>query len=190
MPTNIAIFASGSGSNAENIARHFCNNESIRVVLVVSNKPDAYVLQRAERLGIPSVVLTAADMRDEARVMALLREYRVDFIVLAGYLLRVPAYLVDAYPQAMLNIHPALLPEFGGKGMYGERVHQAVIAAGRTRSGITIHFVNENYDEGAHVFQVECAVDPDDTPDTLAAKVHALEYAHFPRVIEEVITAR
>jgi phosphoribosylglycinamide formyltransferase-1 len=190
MPTNIAIFASGSGSNAENIIRYFSNNEAVNVVLVVSNKADAYVLQRAERLGVPSVVLTGADMRDEARVMALMAEYKVDFIVLAGYLLRVPSYLVDAYPRAMLNIHPALLPEFGGKGMYGERVHQAVIAAGRTRSGITIHYVNENYDEGAHVFQAVCMVDPHDTPDTLAAKVHALEYEHFPRVIGEVISAR
>jgi phosphoribosylglycinamide formyltransferase-1 len=157
--------------------------------VIVCNKPDAYVLERAKKLGIPSEVLTGADMKDEVRVMELLRRYEVDFIVLAGYLLRIPEYLVKAYPRAIVNIHPALLPLHGGKGMYGDRVHEDVIRCGDKESGITIHYVNEQYDSGTTIFQAKCPVLPTDTPHDLATRIHALEYAHFPHVIAETIAA-
>jgi phosphoribosylglycinamide formyltransferase-1 len=146
-------------------------------------------LERAKKLGIPSEVLTGADMKDEVRVMELLRRYEVDFIVLAGYLLRIPEYLVKAYPRAIVNIHPALLPLHGGKGMYGDRVHEDVIRCGDKESGITIHYVNEQYDSGTTIFQAKCPVLPTDTPHDLATRIHALEYAHFPHVIAETIAA-
>jgi phosphoribosylglycinamide formyltransferase-1 len=184
---SIAIFASGSGTNAENIANYFKESTEVRISVIICNKPDAYVLERAKKLGIPSEILTGADMKDEARVMELLRRYEVDFIVLAGYLLRIPAYLVEAYPHAIVNIHPALLPLHGGKGMYGDRVHEDVIRCGDKESGITIHYVNEQYDSGAVIFQAKCLVLPTDTPHELATRIHALEYAHFPHVIAETI---
>jgi phosphoribosylglycinamide formyltransferase-1 len=184
---SIAIFASGSGTNAENIALYFKDSHEVRISVIICNKPDAYVLERAKKLGIPSEILTGADMRDEARVMALLRRYEVDFIVLAGYLLRIPAYMVEAFPHAIVNIHPALLPLHGGKGMYGDRVHEDVIRCGDRESGITIHYVNEQYDSGAVIFQAKCPVLSTDTPHDLATRIHALEYAHFPHVIAETV---
>lgn len=184
---NIAIFASGNGTNAENIAGYFKDNQEVRIALVVCNKPDAYVLQRAKNLGIPSKVVTGAEMKDECSVMSLMKEYSIDFIVLAGYLLRIPAYLVQAYPHAIVNIHPALIPLHCGKGMYGDRVHEDVIACGDKESGITIHYVNEQYDSGDIIFQAKCPVLPGDTAHDVAARVHALEYAHFPHVIAETI---
>lgn len=188
MKKRIAIFASGSGSNAENISEYFAHNEKIEISLIISNKADAYVLERAKKLEIPSAVITGKQMQDAESVLTLLKKQSIDFIVLAGYLLKVPAYLIEAFPQAIVNIHPALLPKFGGKGMYGDNVHQAVVAAGECESGITIHYVNENYDEGATIFQATCPVLPTDTYEEVAKKVHALEYAHFPHVIEEVIS--
>ena len=187
MKKRIAILASGSGSNAENIAQYFAHNEKIEVSLIISNKADAYVLTRAQKLGIPAVVITGKEMRDSAKVLDLLTEYQIDFIVLAGYLLKIPEYLIETYPNAIINIHPALLPKFGGKGMYGDHVHEAVVAAGEKQSGITIHYVNENYDEGAILFQATCEVLPGDSPADVASKVHALEYKHFPEIVGSLL---
>lgn len=184
---NIAIFASGSGSNAENIADYFKGSNDVSISLIVCNKADAFVLERAKKLGIPSKIVTGAEMKDQELVMNLMKEYSVDFIVLAGYLLRIPAYLVDAYPNAIVNIHPALIPLHCGKGMYGDRVHEDVIACGDKESGITIHYVNEQYDSGDIIFQAKCPVEPGDNAHDVATKVHALEYAHFPHVIAETI---
>lgn len=187
MQKNIAIFASGSGTNAENIIRHFQGNESARVALVVSNKPDAFVLVRAEKLGVPSLTLTRDELADGDGMAGLMRRHGIDFIVLAGYLLRVPEGLLRAYPHRIVNIHPALLPRHGGKGMYGDRVHRAVVEAGERESGITIHYIDEHYDEGTTLFQAKCPVTPDDTPDDVARKVHELEYRYYPEVIERLL---
>lgn len=186
---NIAIFASGSGSNAENIADYFKGSEVANISLIVCNKADAYVFERAERLGIPSRLVTKADMANQEAVLALLREFKIDFIVLAGYLLLVPKYLVDAYPKAIVNIHPALIPLHCGKGMYGDRVHEDVVRCGDRESGITIHYVNEFFDNGDIIFQATCPVLPTDDAHDVATKVHQLEYAHFPHVIAETILA-
>lgn len=184
---NIAIFASGSGSNAENIANYFSESQDVCIALIVCNKADAYVFERARRLGIPSVLVDKAGMDDQKAVLDLLAQYHIDFIVLAGYLLLVPKYLVDAYPRAIVNIHPALIPLHCGKGMYGDRVHEDVIRCGDTESGITIHYVNEFFDNGDIIFQAKCPVEPGDDAHAVATKVHALEYAHFPHVIAETI---
>lgn len=187
MKKNIAIFASGSGTNAENIIRYFEENDSVRVSLVLSNKRDAVVLARAERLGIPSAVFPKEDWQSGEEVLALLRQHRIHFIVLAGFLLRVPDVLLHAFPDRIINIHPSLLPKFGGKGMYGDRVHEAVVAAGEQESGITIHYINEHYDEGSILFQAKCPVLPGDSPGDVAAKVHALEYEHYPVLIRKIL---
>ena len=173
MKKNIAIFASGSGSNAENIIRYFQKNDSVQVSLVLSNKSDAYVLERAHRLGVACNVFPKEDWIAGDEILAIL--------------VRVPDLLLHAYPDKIINIHPALLPKFGGKGMYGDRVHEAVVAAGEKESGITIHYINEHYDEGNAIFQATCPVLPTDSPDDVAKKVHALEYEHFPQVIEQVL---
>lgn len=186
MKRNIAIFASGSGSNAENIIRYLKNNHLLAVQLVVSNKIDALVLERAQRLNVPSAVFSKKEWESGEEILALLADYRIDFIVLAGFLLRIPDSLLRGYPDKIINIHPSLLPKFGGKGMYGDKVHEAVVASGETESGITIHYINEHYDEGGVIFQTTCPVLPTDTAADVAAKVHALEYAHYPRIIEEV----
>ena len=185
--TRIALFASGSGSNAENIVRYFSEKEDISIPLIISNKKDAYVHERAGRLGVPSLTFSKVEFDEGLVVVDTLHTYNIDFIVLAGFLLKVSQPLLDAYPGRIINIHPALLPKFGGKGMYGDRVHQAVVEAGETESGITIHFIDENYDEGDMIFQATCGVLPDDSPEEVARKVHALEYACFPRVIEAVV---
>ena len=187
MKKNIAIFASGSGSNTENIIRYFRKSEAIQVSLVLSNRSDAYVLERAHRLGVPCNVFPKEDWMAGDEILAVLQEYHIDFVVLAGFLVRVPDLLLHAYPNKIINIHPALLPKFGGKGMYGDRVHEAVVAAGEKESGITIHYINERYDEGNIFFQAACPVLPTDSPEDVAKKVHALEYEHFPRVIERVL---
>lgn len=185
--THIALFASGSGSNAENIVRYFSGKEAISIPLIISNRKDAYVHERAARLGIPSFTFSKAEFDEGSSVIDLLSTFEIDYIVLAGFLLKVSQPLLDAYPGRIINIHPALLPKFGGKGMYGDRVHQAVVEAGETESGITIHYIDENYDEGDIIFQSTCEVLPGDTPGEVAHKVHALEYAHFPKVIEAVV---
>ena len=185
---NIAIFASGSGSNAENIVRYFKSHPSISVSLISTNKADAFVIERARKLDIPSMVFSKKEMNETNLVLNLLKENKIDWIILAGFLLKVPDNIIAAFPDRILNIHPALLPKYGGKGMYGSRVHEAVVAAGEKESGITIHLVNDHYDEGQIVFQASCPVLASDSADDVAAKVHALEYEHFPRVIEDIIT--
>ena len=179
---NIAIFASGSGSNAENIVNYFEGSEVAKISLIVCNKADAYVFERARRLGIPSRLVTRKEMGNQEAVMALMEEFQIDFIVLAGYLVLVPKYLVDAYPRAIVNIHPALIPLHCG-------VHEDVIRCGDKESGITIHYVNEYFDNGDIIFQATCPVEPGDDAHAVATKVHQLEYAHFPRVIEEAVLA-
>ncbi len=182
----LAIFASGSGSNAENIARYFAGREDVEIVLFLSNKKNAYVLERGKKLHIASYAFEKTDM-EEGNIMQLLQENQINFIVLAGYLQKIPSEIIQAYPNKIVNIHPALLPKFGGKGMYGERVHEAVIQAGEKESGITIHYVNEHYDRGNIIFQTSCQVLASDTPSELAQRVHELEYLHYPRIIDKLL---
>ncbi|MEM0938441.1 MAG: phosphoribosylglycinamide formyltransferase [Bacteroidota bacterium] len=181
---NLVIFASGGGTNAENIANYFKDHQSIHVAKILTNKKDAFVHQRAKKLGIPSNTFTKAAFKKQSFLDIL---EGIDYVILAGFLWLIPNYLIQAYSNKIINIHPALLPKFGGKGMYGEYVHQAVIKAREKDSGITIHLVNEAYDQGKVLFQAKCEVNPEDTPDTLAYKVHELEYQYFPRVIEDYI---
>lgn len=183
---NIAIFASGNGTNAQCIAEHFAHSHSARVALIVSSRGSAPVVERAARLGICCEVIEGEQMQCQERVLNLLRSHGIGLIVLAGYLRCVPQYLVEAYPCAMLNLHPALLPKYGGRGMYGMHVHQAVIDGGECESGITIHYVNQRYDEGQIIAQWRCPVCPTDTAETLAQRIHQLEYEHYPEVIEQV----
>jgi phosphoribosylglycinamide formyltransferase-1 len=183
----LAIFASGSGSNAENIVEYFKGDNSVAISLIISNKEDAYVHQRAKKLNIESATFSKNDFYTTDKVLEFLQQNNIDFIILAGFLLKVPTNLLAAYPDKIINIHPALLPKYGGKGMYGDNVHKAVVAAGETESGITIHYVNENYDEGAIIFQAKCPVLANDTYEDVANKVHALEYKHFPEVIEKLL---
>jgi len=184
---NIAVFASGSGSNAQNIAEYFQSSGEIRVSLILTNKPDAFVLERAKKLNIPSIVFTREEFYKSENILEILRRNNIDFIVLAGFLWLVPGYLLEAYYRRIINIHPALLPKYGGKGMYGDKVHQAVIQSGDKKTGITIHYVNDHYDEGEIIFQDSFDILPGDTSESIAHKVHKLEYKHFPRVIEETI---
>lgn len=183
---NICIFASGSGSNAENISKYFKERGTASVSLILTENPNAYVLERAKTLNIPGVLFTMEQLQNGS-LLRLLREHSIHFIVLAGFLKLIPGAIIGAYPNRIVNIHPALLPRYGGKGMYGNRVHQAVIAAGERESGITIHYVNSHYDEGDIIFQAKCPVMPNDTIDTLACRVHELEYAHYPLVIEQLV---
>ena len=187
MSIKIAIFGSGSGTNAENIIQYFECNPSIEVTLVLSNKADAYILERARLHHITSAVFTKTDFNNTVEHLSLLKELEVDFIVLAGFLLQIPVDLIHAYPNKIINIHPALLPKYGGKGMYGDRVHDAVIASGDKFSGITIHYIDEHYDSGSIIFQAKCDVLTTDTPNDLATRIHALEYKYFPKVIERTI---
>ena len=181
----IVLFASGAGSNAENIIRYFSNCNELEFPFVISNRADAGIHERVKNLNIPSFIFKKSDF-ENGNVLNFLQENAIDIVVLAGFLMKVPENLVKAYPDRIINIHPALLPKFGGKGMYGSHVHEAVVAAGEKESGITIHYVNENYDEGRIIFQARCPVFPTDSPDDVAAKVHALEYEHFPRIIGEI----
>lgn len=183
----IAIFASGSGSNAEKIADYFAGSTDVSIDLIVSNNPKAGVIDRARRLHIPVLLFDRTTFYQTDRITQLLQQQGIDLIVLAGFMWLMPAGLVQAFPNRIVNIHPALLPKFGGKGMYGHFVHEAVVAAQDTESGITIHFVNEHYDEGAPIFQANCPVTPTDTPDDVARKVQALEHDHYPRVVAEVL---
>jgi phosphoribosylglycinamide formyltransferase-1 len=185
---NIVIFASGSGSNAENIVKYFRNDPGNTVVAIFCNRPGALVLERARRLAVPSVVFDREGFTGGG-VLERLEAFNTTAIVLAGFLWKVPGAILEAYPGRIVNIHPALLPAHGGKGMYGMHVHEAVIAAGDTVSGITVHRVNERYDAGENLFQATCPVEPGDTPGRLAEKIHALEQAHFPRVIEEFLAS-
>ncbi|MCU0410637.1 MAG: phosphoribosylglycinamide formyltransferase [Bacteroidales bacterium] len=184
---HIVIFASGAGTNAENIIRYFSNEKKAKVSLVLSNKPQAKVLERAAALGVDSVFFDRRQFYETGEVQLMLRDRKTDLIVLAGFLWLVPQPIIDEYRGRIINVHPALLPLFGGMGMYGERVHRAVLDAGHTESGITIHYVNEEYDSGDIIFQARCPVLPDDDTDALASRVHELEYRHYPEVISKII---
>jgi phosphoribosylglycinamide formyltransferase-1 len=183
----IAVFASGNGSNAQRIAEYFAGPGMPEIAAIYSNNPDAYVLERAKLLGIPSVLFNRDTFYTKTSVLEDLKKRDIDWIVLAGFLWLIPNYILNAFPQRIINIHPALLPAYGGKGMYGMKVHEAVIASGDRQSGITIHQVNEHYDEGDIIFQATCQVQPGDTAEILAAEIHELEYEHFPRVIDRIL---
>ena len=183
----IAIFASGAGSNAKKIIEHFANNSQISVGVVVCNKPEAGVLNIAAKAHIPVLIIDKEQFFRGNGYVDELKHAGIDFIVLAGFLWKIPQSLINVYRNKIINIHPALLPKFGGKGMYGSKVHEAVIAAGEKESGITIHYVDEHYDNGDIIFQASCPVLPNDTPDTLAQKIHKLEHENFSRVIEECL---
>jgi len=187
MSAKIAIFVSGNGTNCENIIRYFDHRDTADVVLVVSSRSDAYAIERAKRLGVPTVVMGKQELNNSDRLMPLLRERGVSFIVLAGFLLMVPDFLIDAYDHRIVNIHPSLLPKYGGRGMWGHHVHEAVKAAGDTETGITIHYVDRQCDGGEIIFQARTSVSPDDTADDIAEHVHLLEQQYFPQIIEQTV---
>ncbi len=185
--SNIILLASGSGTNAENIALFFKDNPGVNVSYILSNKSNAGVLDRAKALNINTMVFDRHMFFESDKVLNFLKEQSPDLIVLAGFLWLVPKHIVAAFPNRIINIHPALLPKYGGKGMYGTYIHQAVIDNGEKESGITIHYVNENYDEGDIIFQARCSIEPDETPQSLAQKIHKLEYQHYPEVIQSIL---
>ena len=184
---NIAIFVSGGGTNCENLIKYFSGSERVNCALVVSNKADAYALVRAENLGVKTAVVPKAQLNDAGVMMPLLREHAIDFIVLAGFLPLVPDFLIDAFPRRIVNLHPALLPKFGGKGMWGHHVHEAVKAAGETETGMTVHWVTPVCDGGEIIAQYRTPLSPDDTIDDIAEKEHVLEMTYFPKVVEQVL---
>jgi len=184
--SNIAIFASGSGTNAENIIKHFIVKKTANVKLILTENPKALVIERAKNHNVASVVFTIEELNN-GHILNLLKRCNIEFIVLAGFLKLFPPQIIEEYPSKIINVHPALLPKFGGKGMYGAKVHAAVIHSKEKESGITIHYVNSNYDEGSIIFQAKCPVLADDTPETLAQRIHNLEYEYFPQVIENLI---
>ncbi len=183
----VAIFASGAGSNAQKLIDYFRKHSQIKIALIVCNKPGAGVLTIAQKENIPSLLIEKEQFFRGNAYVDELKQHNVDFIVLAGFLWKVPVQLVKAYPQRIVNIHPALLPNYGGKGMYGRFVHEAVIAAKEPESGISIHYVDELYDHGQLIFQARCTIEAGDTPDSLAQKIHALEHEHYPLIVEKVI---
>lgn len=183
---NIAIFASGSGTNAENIIKHFTDNKVAKVTLILTENPNAFVLERAKNQYVPFLVFSLEELKGGS-ILKELQDRNIDYIVLAGFLKLIPSDIIEAFPDRIINIHPALLPKFGGKGMYGNKVHQAVIESGEKESGITIHYVNKQYDEGSIIFQAKCPVLENDIPELLAQRIHSLEYKHFPQVIEDLI---
>ena len=184
---NIAIFVSGSGTNCENLIRYFDGSETVNCALVVSNKADAPALEKATRLGVPTAVTPKADLNNSDVMLPLLRKYDIGFIVLAGFLPLIPNFLIDAYPRRIVNIHPALLPKYGGKGMWGHHVHEAVKAAGEKETGMTVHWVTPVCDGGDIIAQYKVALSPDDTVDDIAEKEHLLEMKHFPVLIEQLL---
>lgn len=184
---NIAIFASGSGTNAENIIKFSKENKNFEIKAIFSNNKNAYVIQRAINHNIRHHIFSRTDFYNTNRVLDLLKDEEIDFIVLAGFLWLIPEYLIDAYPNKIINIHPALLPKYGGKGMYGMNVHKAVIENKENETGITIHYINKEYDKGNIIFQAKCKVNKEDTPETIAKKVHDLEYEHFPKIINKIL---
>ena len=186
-PIRLAILGSGNGTNAQQISEYFAGRADVQVACIIYNKRNAYIAERAKKLGIEARYFGRADFYDNGAVLHYLKEKQTDWVILAGFLWLVPEAILQAYPNRIINIHPALLPNYGGKGMYGHHVHEAVVAAHEKESGITIHIVDQNYDRGTTLFQARCTVDPNDTPDDLAAKIHLLEKEHFPRVIDETI---
>ncbi len=183
----LAIFASGSGTNAQKIIEYFLLDRSAEVAIVLSNKKNAMALNRAKQFNIPAITFSRTTFYETVEILKVLKNHNIDLIVLAGFLWLVPDYLLKKYPNKIINIHPALLPKYGGKGMYGMRVHQSVINSGDPESGITIHNVNEKYDEGAIIFQAKCRINDGDSPEMLAQKIHKLEHEHFPRVIKKLL---
>ncbi|MBL4668508.1 MAG: phosphoribosylglycinamide formyltransferase [Flavobacteriales bacterium] len=185
--TRIAIFASGSGSNAENTTNYFNKNSTVEVSLILTNNPNAFVIERAKKLGIQSLVFTKSDFLENGTILQKLKENKINLVVLAGFLLKIPENLIKEFPNKIINIHPALLPKYGGKGMYGNNVHKAVVKNKESESGITIHYVNEHYDEGEIIFQAKCPVLPTDNHSDVASKIHKLEYEHFPKTIDFIL---
>ncbi len=183
----LAVFASGGGTNCENIIRYFKDSDKVKVALVVANKVGIPALEKAERFGVPTRVLPKADLNRKDILLPLMKEYSIDFIVLAGFLLVIPDFLINEYDHRIINLHPALLPKFGGIGMYGHHVHEAVKAAGETETGMTVHWVSAKVDGGGIIAQFRTPISPDDTPDDIAAKEHVLEMEHFPHLIDEII---
>lgn len=186
---NIAIFVSGSGTNCENLIRYFADSERVNIALVVSNKPDALALERAQKLGVPTAVTPKPDLNNPDVMLPMLHKYDIGFIVLAGWLPLIPKFLIDAYSHRIINIHPALLPKYGGKGMWGHHVHEAVKAAGETETGMTVHWVTPVCDAGEIIAQFRVALSPNDTVEDIAEKEHQLEMIHFPKVVEDVINS-
>ncbi len=186
--TNIAIFASGEGTNAENLMNYFSGNTQVKIKIVITNNETAGVIQRAEhhKKNVQIISKTAL-YQYTGQIIDFLKTEKVDFLVLAGFLLKIPEALIQAFPERIINIHPALLPKYGGKGMYGMHVHRAVLGAAEKESGITVHYVNEEYDKGRHILQVKCTVEEGETPETLAKKIHELEYSYFPKAVEMAI---
>ncbi len=185
----LAIFASGSGTNAQNIIEYFLTNKSAEVALVLSNKQNAMVLNRAKQFNVPTITFNRTTFYETGEILKVLENHNIDLIILAGFLWLVPDYLLKKYLNKIINIHPALLPKYGGRGMYGMRVHESVINSGDPESGITIHYVNEKYDEGVIIFQARCRIDEGDSPEMLAQKVHKLEHEHFPEIIEKLLNS-
>lgn len=186
---SLLIFASGSGSNAENIVRFFEEREDVKIPLILSNRKDAFVHTRAKKLGVKSETFTREEFKS-SEFIDRIENTGADLIILAGFLWLIPSGLVAKFPNRIINLHPALLPKYGGKGMYGMNVHKAVIENGEKESGISIHYVNEKYDEGNIIFQAKCTVDPDETPESLSAKIHKLEHNHFPEVIDKLLKSQ
>tara|TARA_B110000908_G_scaffold171957_1_gene236757 strand:+ start:19098 stop:19679 length:582 start_codon:yes stop_codon:yes gene_type:complete len=183
----IAIFASGSGSNTQSIIEYFQQKENIEIALIMCNKSNAFVVQRAQKLGVKCIVFNSETFKNNLGFLDILSKYEVNWIVLAGFLLKIPEYIIEDFQGKIINIHPALLPKYGGKGMYGMNVHRSVIENNETESGISIHYVNKNYDEGKMIFQASCAINAGDSPEDLANKIRLLEHQHYPKVIEETI---
>lgn len=186
----IVVFASGSGTNAENIIKYFRKSDVASVTLLLSNNKEAKVLERAKKLSVPSLVFTKNELNNTDLITKTLKKERPDLIVLAGFLLKFPENILNIFLNKVINIHPALLPKYGGKGMYGMRVHEKVVENGEKETGITIHYVNKNYDEGAIIFQESFLLSQNETADSLAKKIHALEYEFFPKVIRELLTSK
>jgi len=186
----IAIFASGSGSNTQSIIEYFQQKENIEIALIMCNKSNAFVVQRAQKLGVKCIVFNSETFKNNLGFLDILSKYEVNWIVLAGFLLKIPEYIIEDFQGKIINIHPALLPKYGGKGMYGMNVHRSVIENNETESGISIHYVNKNYDEGKMIFQASCAINAGDSPEDLANKIRLLEHQHYPKVIEETIKNR
>ncbi|MCP9768515.1 phosphoribosylglycinamide formyltransferase [Lacihabitans sp. LS3-19] len=183
----IAIFASGSGSNAENIINHFSDNEQVSVELILTNNPTAGVIERGNRLNVPTLIFNKKLFTKSDKIVELLKKQEIDWVILAGFLWLVPENLIQAFPNRIINVHPALLPKYGGKGMWGHHVHEAVVANKEKESGITIHYVNEKYDEGKVIFQAKCEISDIDSPENVASKIHDLEFLYFPKVIENEV---
>ena len=190
MPKTLAIFASGSGSNAQNICNYFANHSDVKVVLICTNNPDAFIVKRAKKLNIPITFITKTELNYFINLYKKLQNAEVDFIILAGFLLRLPVIMVEKYLNRIINIHPSLLPKYGGGGMYGDAVHKAVLKNKEIESGISIHFVNQNYDEGELILQEKCSVSANETLETLAAKIHQLEQKHLPLTVEKILKSQ